>query len=225
MQNIRSFEALMDTANGAAPLVEIKQPDSERASLVAAWAYTRDVEKLWFLIRAAQSLGGPDAFAWSLNFSSDVRERAKAHPRWFFTTMQRHVRAQTPIVMAFGFDGDRLHCHGAAAAVDGDDAERIKRALLRAGGDWDHTHGRAHQLHTTTINDPDGWSQYLRRNISEAKSAGVVGPLWSATHVLRRQAKAIYEQVRADANQRAAGWATSKAPPSDFGNQATEPNA
>jgi hypothetical protein len=104
-------------------------------------------------------------------------------------------------------DGGILHLHGAlvvrgVVAVLPNDFERIHAALEAAGGTWASNRGDHHQLVIRTMYDPDGWAVYLNRNRAEAATV-TDGPLWSMTNAARREAKALYDDLRKRIN---AAW-------------------
>jgi len=95
------------------------------------------------------------------------------------------VGSDVPLLIVFDAapDTDRVHLHGAYAAANSDDANRIDCALDAAGGEWAAPRGDSYKLLPKVLGEEsgtvDGWLVYLLKSITAAGQVVAGGPLWS----------------------------------------------
>jgi|KBSSwiStaDraftv2_1062776.scaffolds.fasta_scaffold237276_2 hypothetical protein len=173
---------------------------------MGSWAETTDIEKMKFALYAIKNAGRRHAMAFTLNLAPDVERRAKIDPDWLRRKIVLGVGSDVPLLIVFDAapDTDRVHLHGAYAAANSDDANRIDCALDAAGGEWAAPRGDSYKLLPKVLGEEsgtvDGWLVYLLKSITAAGQVVAGGPLWSMTNPARRAAKALHEDVRRAVN-------------------------
>jgi len=185
-------------------------PGLRQHATPAPWRDLSDVSTLeWF--HHAMRLAGP-VLAVSLNLNAATEAKIRTLPnaaRWMRNRIARELKLAFghPVSCWFSFDISgtrRLHLHGEIAITLGD-AERARKALRRAGGEWKEV--RQHQCHTRDkptvvwVQYAATGSIYVRPITSERLARMIARPIagdwFFATNDVRSTAKDLYTERRA----------------------------
>ena len=178
-----------------------------QGSSVIRWKDAGDLAQLRFGCRAIAELGGPHAYHFTVNLSTEFQLRAAENSDWIRRRVVHHVGPHVPMVLTLGQgDGGQLHVHAAIVCrgADGtdhtDEFGRIHAALQTAGGDC----GPAadYQVKSRQIYYADGLAKYFNDNRLEAEPAIRRGRSWSMTNTCRKEAKRLYGEIREHVNGR-----------------------
>ncbi|MDF1598247.1 hypothetical protein PZ895_00455 [Mesorhizobium sp. YIM 152430] len=175
-----------------------------RNRVPAPWRDLSDLSCLEWLHHTMRASGGSCGF--TLNLSDDIAAKAGAQASsagWLAKRIARELKAATgrhvPFFFAFEVSrAGKLHVHG-ELQIETDEHEAVRKALRRAGGEWDTT--RQHQAKTKP-KPSVVWTNYCAKDWTSMRahrfnhSRPINGDWFFATNEARSSAKEIYEERR-----------------------------